>query len=145
MEWYFVLLVIVAAVVILIGGIYWLIPKLIRKGIDVSGVLGNTGKMLNVADTLVDTMKGFMADTAALNIVDNIIGWAQKGVDAAEQMYKAQLLQGEDRKEAAIEIVYACLETAGIELTDANKTIVNGAIEAAVKALEKTHVDMATE
>ena len=72
MEWYFVLLVIVAAVVILIGGIYWLIPKLIRKGIDVSGVLGNTGKMLNVADTLVDTMKGFMSDTAALNIVDNI-------------------------------------------------------------------------
>lgn len=46
-------MIIVAAVVILIGGIYWLIPKLILKGIDVSGVLGNTGKMLNVADTLV--------------------------------------------------------------------------------------------
>ena len=80
-----------------------------------------------------------------MQFCQQVLGWAQKGVDTAEQMYKAQLLQGEDRKEAAIEIVYACLETAGIELTDANKTIVNGAIEAAVKALEKTHVDLATE
>lgn len=70
--------------------------------------------------------------------MDKIIEWAQKGVDAAEQMYKSSQLEGDERKQKATEIVYACLEAAGINASETDKIIVDGMIEAAVKGLEKT-------
>ena len=54
-------------------------------------------------------------------------------------MYKANLLESIERKQAATDIVYACMEAVGIELNDTNKMIAQGAIEAAVFGLEKTH------
>lgn len=59
-------------------------------------------------------------------------------MEAAEQMYKSAQLEGDARKEKATEIVYACLEAAGINVSETDEVIVDGMIEAAVKGLEKT-------
>lgn len=62
-------------------------------------------------------------------------------MEAAEQMYKSAQLEGDARKEKATEIVYACIAAAGIEISDVDKVIVGGMIEAAVKGLEKTNIE----
>lgn len=139
MAWYWVLAIIVATSILVIGAIYWLIPTLIKRGINVSGILRGSSQVLGVTDNLIDVVKGIMPGVAAINIVDKVIEYAQKGVEAAEQMYKSSQLEGEERKQKATEMTYKLLEAAGIKVDEEKKAIVDGAIESSVYALKKTH------
>ena len=102
------------------------------------GIITAAKKVLKMSDAVVDTAIEMLPNVGAFGVVDKIIEWAQKGVDAAEQMYKSSQLEADERKQKATEIVYACLEAAGIDISDADAVIVDGMIEAAVKGLEKT-------
>lgn len=134
-----IILLIVAAVVVVFGGISVLIPLLIKKGFDVSGVLEGSATVLSTADTVVDTLQEFFPDVPAFALVDKIIGWAQKSAEAAEQLYKTSTIEAGQRKEEATKLVYEFIGAAGIELDDTMKKVVEGAIEAAVFALPQTH------
>ena len=57
--------------------------------------------------------------------------------------YKTSKIEEGQRKEEATKLVYQFIEAAGIEIDDDLKKIVDGAIEAAVFALPKTHTDTA--
>ena len=59
---------------------------------------------------------------------------------AAEQMYKAAMIQADERKDKAREIIYECLKVAQIEGTPDVEKVVDGLIEAAAFALPKTGV-----
>ena len=134
-----VILLIVAAVVVVFGGLAVVIPYLVKKGINVSGVLTGTEVVLSTADNVVDTLQGFFPDVPAFALIDKVIGWAQKAAEAAEQLYKTSMIEAEQRKAEATKLVYGFIEAAGIELDDGMKKVVEGAIEAAVFALPKTH------
>ena len=69
--------------------------------------------------------------------------WVTVAVEAAEQLYKTSKIEEGQRKEEATKLVYQFIEAAGIEIDDDLKKIVDGAIEAAVFALPKTHTDTA--
>lgn len=139
MENYTVLIIIVAIVLAVFGGIAYLIPRLVKKGIDISGILSGTSSALHTADIVLEGVQGIFPDVAGLGVVDRIIDYAQEATAAAEQMYKASKIEATQRKAAATEIIYDCLKVAGIEATDDVKKIVDGCIEAAVYALPKTH------
>lgn len=134
-----VILVIVAAVVVVFGGLAVVIPVLVKKGINISGVLVGTETVLTTADNVVDTLQGFFPDVPAFAIIDKVIGWAQKAAEAAEQLYKTSTIAADQRKAEATKLVYEFIEAAGIELDDTMKKVVEGAIEAAVFALPQTH------
>lgn len=138
MSAWLVIQIIVAVVAVVFGIIYALFPYLIKKGVNVCGIISIAEKILKMSDTVVDTASEIQPNVAAFDVVDKIIEWAQKGVDAAEQMYKSSQLEGDERKQKATEIVYACLEVAGINVSETDEVIVDGMIEAAVKGLEKT-------
>ena len=133
-----IILIIAAIVAVVFGIIYGLFPFLIKKGVNVCGIITAAKKVLKMSDAVVDTAIEMLPNVGAFGVVDKIIEWAQKGVDAAEQMYKSSQLEADERKQKATEIVYACLEAAGIDISDADAVIVDGMIEAAVKGLEKT-------
>lgn len=59
--------------------------------------------------------------------------------DSAEQLYKTSQIPEEQRKAEATQLVYICLQAAGVDVTEDMKRIIDGAIEAAVYALPKTH------
>lgn len=119
--------------------IYKLLPYLIQKGINVSGILDKTGKALDAAETVNVTLSNLMPENKAFEVVQKVIDYAQGGVMAAEQLYLTSQLEGEDRKKRATELVYAGLGLSGVEINDELKMVVDGAIEAAVYALPKTH------
>lgn len=119
--------------------VLWMIPRLVKRGIDVSGLLEKAGLTVKALDTVADTVKTLLPKAPGLNVVDKILEYANRAVDGAEQMYKASQIPKEKRKEAAEDIVYRALEAAGIEITDDLKTVIAGAIEAAVFGLPKTH------
>ena len=129
---------IIIAILIAFGGICILIPYLVKRGINVSGILSGTGSALDAAGIVVDGIKEFVPETPSLCIVERIIDYAKTAVDAAEQMYKASQIAADERNKKATEIVYKLLAAADIEMTDKIKDIVDGCIEAAVFALPKT-------
>lgn len=139
-----ILLVVLAAVLAVFGGLAVVIPRLVKKGIDISGVLVGTGTVLETADTVVDTLQEFFPDVPAFALIDKVIGWAQKGAEAAEQLYKTSKIEEAQRKDEATRLVYEFIAAAGVELDGDMKKIVDGAIEAAVFALPKTHTEQRT-
>lgn len=136
-----ILLVVLAAVLAVFGGLAVVIPRLVKKGIDISGVLVGTGTALETADTVVDTLQEFFPDVPAFALIDKVIGWAQKAAEAAEQLYKTSKIEEAQRKDEATRLVYKFIAAAGVELDGDMKKIVDGAIEAAVFALPKTHTE----
>lgn len=139
MENYMIVLIVIAAVVVVFGGLAFAIPYLVKKGINVSGVLTGTGVVLDTADNVVDTLQTFFPEVPAFALIDKVIGWAQKAAEAAEQLYKTSQIEAGKRKEEATRLVYEFIAAAGIEIDEDMKTIIDGAIEAAVFALPKTH------
>ena len=133
-----------AAVLAVFGGLAVVIPRLVKKGIDISGVLVGTGTALETADTVVDTLQEFFPDVPAFALIDKVIGWAQKAAEAAEQLYKTSKIEEAQRKDEATRLVYKFIAAAGVELDGDMKKIVDGAIEAAVFALPKTHTEQHT-
>ena len=134
-----IVLVVVAVVAVVFVGLIVLIPYLVKKGINVSGVLTGTTTVLDTADHVVDTLQEFFPEVPVITVIDKVIGWAE----AAEQLYKTSKIEEGQRKEEATKLVYQFIEAAGIEIDDDLKKIVDGAIEAAVFALPKTHTDTA--
>lgn len=141
MESYMIVLIVIAAVVVVFGGLAFAIPYLVKKGINVSGVLTGTGVVLDTADNVVDTLQTFFPEVPAFTLIDKVIGWAQKAAEAAEQLYKTSQIEAGKRKEEATRLVYEFIAAAGIEIDEDMKTIIDGAIEAAVFALPKTHAE----
>lgn len=95
--------------------------------------------MLTLANSTVDAMRLMLPDNGALTVIDAIIGYAEKAVDAAEQMYKNHTIALDERNAKAVEIVYNLLQIAGIERTEAINKAVSEMIEAAVPLLPKTN------
>lgn len=134
-----IILLIVAIVAAVFLGLGIFIPYLVKKGVNISGVLSTTNTALSTADTVVGSLQEFFPEIPALTLIDKIISWARKGVEAAEQLYKASQIEADKRKEEATRLVYEFLEAAGVELDENVIKIVDGCIEAAVFALPQTH------
>lgn len=115
---------------------------LTKKGVDVKGAIKDTDTILNTADHVIDTAKYFFPGVPALEAIDKILDVAQKGVNAAEQLYKTSQITEEQRKEEATKFVYNAITAVGVEITEDMKKIIDGAIEAAVFALPKTHEEI---
>ena len=120
----YIMAIIVFAVLVMVG-VLWMLPRLIKRGVDVSGIVDKAN--------------------ITLTALDKVLGYAMEAVLAAEQMYKASQIPGEERKQTAAELVYKFLEAAGVEVNEDMKRIVDGAIEAAVYGLPKTHEEEETE
>lgn len=116
-----------------------LVPLLIKKGVDVSGTIEKADLAISTLDSLTDTIKALFPNTPGLDMVDKILVYAQKAVDSAEQLYKTSQIPEEQRKTEATQLVYTCLKASGVDVTEDMKKIIDGAIEAAVYALPKTH------
>ena len=119
--------------------ILWLLPALIKRGVDVSGTIKKADMAISALDTLTDTVKALFPDTPGIDLIDKILVYAQKAVDSAEQLYKSSQIPENQRKAEATQLVYICLQEAGVDVTEDMKKIIDGAIEAAVYALPKTH------
>lgn len=139
----YIMAIIVFAVLVMVG-VLWMLPRLIKRGVDVSGIVDKANITLTALDTMAD-MIGKLFPNAPMGIVDKVLNYAMEAVLAAEQMYKASQIPGEERKQTAAELVYKFLEAAGVEVNEDMKRIVDGAIEASVYGLPKTHKEERTE
>ena len=124
------------------AAVMFLLPRLVKRGIDVSGLLDKASMTVSAMDTVTDTIKTLFPATPGLNLIDKILEYANRAVASAEQMYKTSQIPEEKRKDEATALVYAFLEAAGVTVTEELKPIIDGSIEAAVFALPKTHDDV---
>lgn len=137
----FILFITLFAVFVCVA-VMFLLPRLVKRGIDVSGLLDKASMTVSAMDTVTDTLKTLFPATPGLNLIDKILEYASRAVASAEQMYKASQISEEKRKDEATALVYAFLEAAGVTVTEELKPIIDGSIEAAVFALPKTHDDI---
>lgn len=137
----FILFIILFAVFVCVA-VMFLLPRLVKRGIDVSGLLDKASMTVSAMDTVTDTLKTLFPATPGLDLIDKILEYANRAVASAEQMYKTSQIPEEKRKDEATALVYAFLEAAGVTVTEDLKPIIDGSIEAAVFALPKTHDDV---
>ena len=137
----FILFITLFAVFVCVA-VMFLLPRLVKRGIDVSGLLDKASMTVSAMDTVTDTIKTLFPATPGLNLIDKILEYANRAVASAEQMYKASQITEEKRKDEATALVYAFLEAAGVTVTEDLKPIIDGSIEAAVFALPKSHDDI---
>ncbi len=135
-----IILVIIGVVAAAFAGICFLMPWLVKKGVNLSNIFNATTTVLDTAEVVLEGV-GNIIESPALNAVDKLIEYAQKGVAAAEQMYKASQINADERNATATQLVYDCLAAAGIEITPEIEKIISGMIEAAVLVLPKTGVE----
>ena len=121
--------------------VMWLLPRMVKRGIDVSGLLDKASTTVSALDAVTDAVKALSPSMPGLALIDKILDYSGKAVASAEQLYKTSIIPETLRKEEATNLVYKFLEAAGVEITDELRTVVDGAIEAAVFGLPKTHVE----
>ena len=112
-----------------------LFPFLKRKGVDTEELLNTLSKDLKGINGFTDALKTMFPNIDAVKIIDKIVDYAEIGVAKAEQLYKINQIQGDERKAEAEKFVFNSLSMAGIEINDQVRAIVDGCIEAAVLAL----------
>ncbi len=134
-----ILLVIIITVAATISAMYILIPFLRKKGINIGGVLSNTNTVLDTINLAINSLKTLLPNNEKLELISNIILWAKAGADKAEQLYKSGELEKAARKHTAQDFVFEAIKVAGFDVTDEIANIVDGAIDAAINLMPKTH------
>lgn len=133
-------LALAAFAAIVAAAVMWLLPRMVKRGIDVSGLLDKASTTVSALDAVTDAVKAISPSLPGLALIDKILDYSGKAVASAEQMYKTSIIPEELRKEEATNLVYKFLEAAGVEITEELRTVVDGAIEASVFGLPKTHL-----
>jgi len=134
-----ILAIIVAAVVGFVLATVVFIPLLHKKGVDTQQIIDKVQDGLTSANTIVDGVQAALPDLPGVVLIDKIIGLAQTGVNAAEQLNKSSQLDKDQRKATAVQLVKDCLTAANVEITPDVEKIIDGCVEAAVFALPKTN------
>lgn len=93
----FISCIVLFAVLVCIA-VMWLLPRLVKRGIDVSGLLDKASMTVAAMDTVTDTLKTLFPATPGLNLIDKILDYAYRAVAGAEQMYKASQIPEDQRK-----------------------------------------------
>lgn len=135
--------VIVTLVVLsIIIGIGWLTDHLRRTGIDIAKAAQAADKVLSVADTVTDAAAAIIPSPVT-SVLQKIVDAARIGVGDAEQLYINGSLPADQRKATATDVLRRALELDGIAYKGDVAQLGDAAMEAAVRALPKTHTDVA--
>lgn len=67
MNTWLVILIIVAVVAVVFGIIYLLFPFLIKRGVDLFGIISTAKKVLDTSDTVVDAVGELMPNVGAFD------------------------------------------------------------------------------
>lgn len=117
----------------------FLLPLLKKRGVDTQEIADKVQAGLATANTIVDGVQAALPNVPGIALIDKAIELAQKGAAGAEQLTLSSQLPADQRKAQAIQFVKDCLTAANVEITPDVEKIIDGAVEAAVFALPKTH------
>lgn len=67
MSAWLIVLIFVAVVAVVFGIIYLLFPFLIKRGVDLFGIISTAKKVLDTSDTVVDAVGGLMPNIGAFD------------------------------------------------------------------------------
>lgn len=130
-----VLTLVIGIVIGVVAVIGVAIPYLKRKGIDIQGDLNMANDFVARANQIFDTIKPFLPNIPAIDILDKVLEYTKLGVDKAEQLYHIGQIQADQRKQEAKNFIVDALKLAKIEVTPELDKVIDGAIEASVMAL----------
>jgi hypothetical protein len=106
-----------------------------KKGWKIGGTLQTADKAVAFADVLVKALSPLFP-VVFTNITEKIIGYAKTAVAAAEQLYSAGNLQGEQRKQYAINFITSALKQENCEITPELQQLIDTAVEASVSLVK---------
>lgn len=141
---YALLVIILIAVTAVIIVTVVIIPKLIKKGIDVDKYINTANNALIKIDPILKAVNDILPDNPAVRVLNLIDDRAKKAVSAAEQMYISTQLTADQRNAKAKELIVAALNAAGVKITPEIEKIIDGAIETEVLALGHTESSQKT-
>lgn len=145
MDTYFIIGIILATIIFTMIIMVILIPYLQKKGVNIGGIITTTADTIDIVTEAFKQVKKLFSGTEALTVIERILEFAANGARAAEQLYKSAQISADERKKTAKEFTYNALKLAGYTVNDNIEKFIDGAIEAAVITLPKTHNTTAIE
>jgi Flp pilus assembly protein CpaB len=142
------MLTVVGVVVVVFGGIAYLLPYIKDKGVDMSNLVNKAEQVLNGVDSVVSVADTILPNNPTVNFIKTIDKYAKLAVGQAEQLYIKSQLPADQRNAQAKETINLVLKNLNIEVTPDIQKIIDGAIEAEVLALghkSKTEQEKETE
>ena len=139
METYQIWLLIIGCVFVTMSIMMYLIPYLQKKGWNIGGYLGSAATITKLINSIIDAIKPYITPNSTFDLVEKIFEITEKAVTFAEQAYKDAQCEADQRKSVARKYTIDCLKLAGIEVTEDIEKLIDGALEAAVFVLPKTH------
>lgn len=106
-----------------------------KKGWRIAGTLQTAEKVTDIADIILKALAPFFPATFT-SITEKIIGYAKTSVAAAEQLFKTGNLQGDERKQYAINFVTDALKQEKCEVTPELQKLIETAVEASVSFMK---------
>jgi hypothetical protein len=128
------LLIITLCIIALFASNYLFITAA-KKGWKIGGTLQAADKAVDIADIIVKALSPLFP-AAFITITEKIIGYAKTAVAAAEQLYTAGNLQGEQRKQYAISFITDALKQENCEVTPELQKLIDTAVEASVSFMK---------
>lgn len=138
MNTYMILGLTALTIIIVIGILYYGIPYLKSKNVPVENVLDKVSIGIDNIDNALTSINN-VAPIPYFSLIDKIFDYAKIAVNNAERLYKIGNLDKNERKENAKQYVEDVLKVANIDVNDDLKKVIDGAIEAGVEVLPKTH------
>lgn len=135
---YQVLGIVVLTTLVVLAIVYFLVPYLKGKGVQVVNVLNKVNDGIDTLDAGLTTINN-VAAVPYFKLIDKIFDIARLGTKNAERLYKMGELEKDARKENVEKYVVEILKNANVEVNEDVKKIINRAIEEGVKLLPKTH------
>jgi hypothetical protein len=109
--------------------LFFAIPFATKKGWPVGNWLTAANTVVGTADTV---LKAIDTNPAVTSVPELIVKCARNAVIYAEKLWQTGQLAKTERKQKARDYIEAALKTEGIELTDALKLLIDGAIESTI-------------
>ncbi|URZ06950.1 phage holin, LLH family [Clostridium felsineum] len=128
----FTIIGIILGVFITMLAIFHLLKK---KGVDISGILEETQKVIDTSDTVLDAKSKDIFENEDIEILKIIDRWAKIAVGSAEQLFHAGNIDRDERSELAENVVFNVLKELNINIDDNKKAIIDAAIKNAVNNL----------
>jgi hypothetical protein len=135
---YILLGIILLVAVLVLGIVYLAVPYSIKKGYPIEEYLTLADKNLDTIQNAVNTVSK-VVPVPYIELIEKVFNLADVAIHNAEQLYKIGELQKDERKNEARDYVNNALKLVGVEVTPELQKVIDGAIQASVSLLPKTH------
>ncbi|MDP4146104.1 MAG: hypothetical protein Q8936_16710 [Bacillota bacterium] len=129
--------ILVTVITFVLGYLYFILPYLKKKGVNVAKILNEVQTGLQEVKTGLEVVKSFEPNIPQVDVLLAVEKYAEIGVKKAQQLYISSQLGAAERKESAKNTIINSLKELNIPITDSLSALIDDIVESKVFDLKE--------